>query len=156
MCSLACSKKHKETPCEKADTETHTQSQGTKRGRQEQPDIFPTPSSLARRHHHQQMNHSHTHIHTTQAEDEEEDFPILTEEMRKALLESKWLRTALQQDSTLCSLLTDIDTHKQRGAKLREALSQYPDFQGFVDRVLLEIGALKYEEGRLVFSDETA
>ena len=75
---------------------------------------------------------------------------MLTEEMKVALAESRWLKTALQ-DSTLCSLLSDIDKDRQRGKKLRESMQTYPDFQGFVDRLLMEIGALKYEDGRLVF-----
>lgn len=85
-------------------------------------------------------------------EEATEEAFIITQEMKSALQDSKWLKSALQ-DSTLCRLLSDVHHDPQnRAKKLREAMQQYPDFDGFVDRLLLEIGALKYEEGRLVFS----
>lgn len=88
--------------------------------------------------------------------------------MQRALQESKWLQAALG-DSTLRRLLADIDgsgggvddaaaapssalTGRDRAVRLREALDRYPDLQAFVDRMLMEVGALKYEDGRLVFA----
>ena len=102
-------------------------------------------------HHHQQQQYHHHRSAPGNIEGDDDDaVPVLTEEMRRALRESKWLRSALA-DSTLRSLLAEVDSHRDRAGKLREALAQYPDFQGFADRLLLEIGALKYEDGRLVF-----
>jgi len=151
-CSVACCRTHKETPCEKKDPTTAAAGTGAgkKRGRDvAADDFFPVPSSIARRH--------HRDVAAAQAaqdqQEEEEDWPVLTDDMRKALSESKWLRSALE-DSTLCSLLTDIDGDASRGKKLREALGQYPDLKGFVDRLLLEVGALKYENGQLVFAGD--
>jgi len=151
-CSVACCRTHKETPCEKKDPTTAAAAAGAgkKRGRDAAAyDFFPVPSSIARRH--------HRDVAAAQAaqdqQEEEEDWPVLTDDMRKALSESKWLRSALE-DSTLCSLLTDIDGDASRGKKLREALGQYPDLKGFVDRLLLEVGALKYENGQLVFAGD--
>ncbi len=149
-CSVACCKLHKATPCVKPDGPT-TQAGCQKRARTDQEDFFPVPSSLARRHHAREAQAAAQAAHAAEAE-EDDDFPVLTEEMRKTLCESKCIRTALA-DPTLCSLLADIDGHAHRGAKLKEALRDYPDFQGFVDRMLLEVGALKYEDGRLVFRD---
>ena len=95
------------------------------------------------------------YIDPQQIKEEEaaEEAALLTQDMKSALQESKWLKAALQ-DSTLCSLISDIhhDPQNDRAKKLRESMQQYPDFEGFVDRLLLEIGALKYEEGRLVLS----
>jgi hypothetical protein len=81
---------------------------------------------------------------------DDEDTPLLTEEMKAALLNSTWVKAALA-DSTLQSLLTDIDKHPDRAKKLLECKQRYPDFEGFLDRLLMEVGALKYEDGRLVF-----
>lgn len=150
-CSVACCRTHKETPCEKKEPASAAAAvAGKKRGRDTAADdFFPVPSSIARRH--------HRDVAAAKAkqdqQEEEEDWPVLTDDMRKALSESKWLRSALE-DSTLCILLADIDGDAQRGRKLREALGQYPDLKGFVDRLLLEVGALKYEDGRLVFAGE--
>lgn len=93
---------------------------------------------------------------------EEEDLEVLlTPEMQGALRESKWLQGALG-DSTLRRLLADIDggsggaggslTGRGKAARLKEALEKHPDLQAFVDRMLMEVGALKYEDGRLVLA----
>lgn len=150
-CSVACCRAHKETPCEKKDPRTAAGvGAGKKRGRgMAADDFFPIPSSIARRHH---RDVAVAHAAQDQKE-EEENWPVLTDDMRKALSESKWLRSALE-DSTLCSLLTDIDGDAHQGEKLREALGHYPDLKGFVDRLLLEVGALKYENGQLVFAGD--
>lgn len=81
--------------------------------------------------------------------------------MQAALRESKWLQGALG-DSTLRRLLADIDggggsdssalAGRGKAGRLREALEKYPDLQAFVDRMLMEVGALRYEDGRLVFA----
>lgn len=88
---------------------------------------------------------------------------LLTPEMQGALRESKWLQGALG-DSTLRRLLADIDggsgggggggsvAGRDKAARLKEALEKYPDLQAFVDRMLMEVGALKYEDGRLVLA----
>ena len=87
---------------------------------------------------------------------------LLTPEMQGALRESKWLQGALG-DSTLRRLLADIDggsgggaggsvAGRGKAARLKEALEKYPDLQAFVDRMLMEVGALKYEDGRLVLA----
>jgi hypothetical protein len=121
---------------------------GKKRAREStRDDFFPVPSSIARKH--------HSDLAATQAiddqEEEEDDGALLTDDMRKALMGSKWLQGALE-DSTLCSLLTDIDRDRHRAQRLREELNKYPELKSFVDRLLLEIGALKNEEGHLVLT----
>jgi hypothetical protein len=82
--------------------------------------------------------------------DDDDLIPLLTEDMKKALMGSKWLKDALS-DSTLERLLMDIDKDTSRAKRLKDCKEKYPDLAGFLDRLLLEIGALKYEEGRLVF-----
>lgn len=77
--------------------------------------------------------------------------PLLTDEMKKALVESKWLREALA-DSTLQRLLLDIDQDPSRAKKLKECKEKFQDFPRFIDQLLCEIGALKYEDGQQVFS----
>lgn len=148
-CSVACCRTHKETPCEKKDPRRAAiAGAGKKRGRGAAADgFFPVPSSIARRHHRDVAQAAQGQ------KEEEENWPVLTDDMRKALSESKWLRSALE-DSTLCSLLTDIDGNPHRVDKLREALGHYPDLKGFVDRLLLEVGALKYENGQLIFAGD--
>eukprot|EP00952_Eustigmatos_sp_NYUAD-ZCMA_P007426 31456-Eustigmatos_ZCMA.PRE.1 len=64
--------------------------------------------------------------------EEEEVVPLLTEEMKTALGDSKWLRSALA-DTTLQSLVLDIDRDPDRARKLQESRDKYPDFSGFMD-----------------------
>jgi len=146
-CSVSCYREHKNAPCEKKEPAS-TAAHGRKRAREStRDDFFPVPSSIARKH--------HSDLAATQAvddqEEEEDDGALLTDDMRKALMGSKWLQGALE-DSTLCSLLTDIDSDRHRAQRLSEELNKYPELKSFVDRVLLEIGALKYEEGHLVLT----
>jgi hypothetical protein len=75
---------------------------------------------------------------------------VLTPEMESTMRDSKWLRSTLS-DSTLRSLLLEIDGAPDRKRKLEEARRKYPDLNAFVDRMLLEIDAVRYEDGRLVF-----
>lgn len=54
-------------------------------------------------------------------------------------------------DRTLQSLLIEINAAGDRGKALKEAKSKYPAFVEFIDSMLFQIGALKEENGRLVF-----
>ncbi len=115
-----------------------------------------------RQHHHAQRQQQQQQ--QQQDEDDDNDLPVLTAEMESALRESKWLQAALG-DSTLRRLLADVDgggdaaasalAGRDRAARLKEALEKYPDLLAFVDKMLMEVGALRYEDGRLVFTSAT-
>lgn len=70
--------------------------------------------------------------------------------MEKNLANDGGLQSLLA-DRTLQSLLMEIDAAEDRGEALKEAKTKYPAFVDFVDNMLLQLGALKEEKGRLIF-----
>jgi len=91
---------------------------------------------------------------TTKEEDEDfEKWPI-TEEMKRSLIDSPWLRKELV-DGGLRQIITNIDSspYEQRKQLLHKGICDNSNFRNFIDQLLVTAGVLKKSENGLLVLD---